>query len=322
MRIAAILSVALCCLLAGCSEKKNPNPISEAEVLHGSYIVNTSSLIVRDTPSRFGKPIGRLHLNEVIDGIENSKKSETIDGVHANWYRIRSSLYEGFVFSGYLATPAASETVKWPFEENNPYMRGVDRDEPERRMKIEAAVIASDAAHFQRRDGTLVVTCMNGKDLSFVSSGSETTTRHYYAHNLIASRWLIVEEAHWEGASYYLVDMNSGAQIKVISSIGRPSPDSSYIAFFAMDDAYGPSGMQIVGTDGAPRIEYEAQDLIYDVEWVDSTTLRAYRANSFSDESNFNSVTELERKGERWSILKPRQLLNGTLDRVPEAPQN
>jgi hypothetical protein len=67
-----------------------------------AYTIAKSGLIIRSEPSRSGKLVTILKRNTRVKIIETSAKSETIETVTANWYKIKYFDIEGWVFGGFI----------------------------------------------------------------------------------------------------------------------------------------------------------------------------------------------------------------------------
>ena len=77
--------------------------IGAYDIAPGTYRMLEYPVNIRSQPGLNGAVIGRLQLHDRIEVLENTGNRQTIDGVLQNWYRIRSSGTEGYIWGGYIA---------------------------------------------------------------------------------------------------------------------------------------------------------------------------------------------------------------------------
>jgi len=76
----------------------------------GEGYVSTGPLNLRSKPSKDGKVITVLGKDEPITVLEKSTNEDTIDGITASWYRVKTKAGdEGWVFGGYIRFGKPSE---------------------------------------------------------------------------------------------------------------------------------------------------------------------------------------------------------------------
>jgi hypothetical protein len=72
-----------------------------------NYVILDYSVNIREQPNQHSRVIGQLQLHDYIDVIENMGNAQTIAGVTQNWYRIKFSNIEGYIWGGYIAVGSA-----------------------------------------------------------------------------------------------------------------------------------------------------------------------------------------------------------------------
>lgn len=65
--------------------------------------ITAFELSVRESPSKFSDRLLILPENSIVEILEESETSETIDGITAKWRKIKSKPDEGWIFGGYAA---------------------------------------------------------------------------------------------------------------------------------------------------------------------------------------------------------------------------
>jgi len=84
-------------------------PFTEADIgaytiEPGTYRILDYPINIRDQPTINGNVIGKLQLHDEIEVIENMGNPQVIGGVLQNWYKIKSSDREGYIWGGFIAT--------------------------------------------------------------------------------------------------------------------------------------------------------------------------------------------------------------------------
>jgi hypothetical protein len=69
----------------------------------GKYRMLDYPVNIRNQPNLNGRVIGQLQLHDEIEVIENMGNEQIIDDVLQNWYKIKYSNIEGYIWGGYIA---------------------------------------------------------------------------------------------------------------------------------------------------------------------------------------------------------------------------
>jgi len=77
--------------------------ISPLNIEPGKYHILAYPINVRNQPNLNGRVIGQLQLHDEIEVIENMGNAQWIDDVFQNWYRIKFSNIEGYIWGGFIA---------------------------------------------------------------------------------------------------------------------------------------------------------------------------------------------------------------------------
>jgi len=88
--------------------------ISPYTIESGTYRILDYPINIRDQPTISGNVIGKLQLHDEIEVIENMGNPQVIGGVLQNWYKIKSSDREGYIWGGFIAI----ETVIYDIDNN------------------------------------------------------------------------------------------------------------------------------------------------------------------------------------------------------------
>ena len=73
-------------------------------IMPGIYRMLDYPVNIRDQPNLNGSVIGRLQLHDEIEVVDNMGNPQIIGGFLQNWYRIRISNIEGYIWGGFIAT--------------------------------------------------------------------------------------------------------------------------------------------------------------------------------------------------------------------------
>lgn len=131
-----------------------------------------------------------------------------------------------------------------------------------------------------RRDGILLLTLSGGDTLRLVDRPGEGNGVVYYSYqdHWRGSGWFVVQEQHYEGSAYLLIDQRTGERTDVPARpLLAPGGARFAVLSFDLEAGYAPNTLQIWSLgEGRPVLEWEIEPETWgptDGRWTDAETL-------------------------------------------------
>ncbi|NLI76113.1 MAG: SH3 domain-containing protein [Candidatus Riflebacteria bacterium] len=173
-----------------------------------------SGLVLRATPDRQGKPLGRVAYGTRLEVVETRQgKQETIEGREEFWWKVRVDGREGYVFGGFVSTdPVEEDLSQAPPYSMDWYGQSLGawvRDE-ERRLAETGGVV-------KREVRTLLVRTDAGRTLRFEDdlSYGESCIRYCFGRFFPEVRMVVLFATGWEWSGCTLVLLKSGEKVQL-----------------------------------------------------------------------------------------------------------
>ena len=172
---------------------------------------------------------------------------------------------------------------------------------------LEAELLRNHPLLFSRKEGTLKLSLMDGSVRQFNDvplNDAEDNTEQHVSYALLqyfpAIGYVLIDASYWEGGTYYLVDIKTGATTDVGGLVAL-SPDKRRFAVANVDieAEYTPNLLAVyqITPDGLVNEFIETPDKwgASDIEWEDNEVVRFSR--------NYWGTSAIEKKTQRLRLV-------------------
>jgi len=258
----------------------------------GDIYFTTTSLILRSEPSRSGQNLKLIPKYDPVVLLASTDHEETIEGKKGAWVNVKTFFdsKEGFVFNGFITKAnvvARPREMKMPESLIHCSGEGYIECIHQAHVKIGKEYPGLLSVSPEQ----LTVHLKNGGIKTFPIESKVVDSLKYPAIQHVYDNvgYVFIEERHYEGVGFFLVNLRDGTTINLIDvPVLSPDKQRFMAVCSAANVAYTNPGIQIINiqTD-KPVIEYDDSnqdrnlgtpfDWQHLAQWKDSKTIRVYR---------------------------------------------
>jgi hypothetical protein len=264
-----------------------------------AHIVNIDDVPVYKTNDRNSEVVYRALKGTILWGLD--RKALTIKDIQDHFVKVITfNEIIGFVETKYLAdssneyNPAMINT----FGNANISLSG---NYYEQTVLLENEILKKYKKFISRFDNTLVVTCKNGKQLTFENTEKDKIG----IRRVVKDKYIIITFTGHEYAQFQIIDFDDGAKQDIVGDNILFNIDGSKAFIFTIDENMGVD-FQIINLNDL-TIEYRNHNYfqLNTIKWItkDSLTGACYTPKNPYNLSYFKSTFYIKKSNNLWSIV-------------------